>query len=298
MPGKNRAEPGERANLSQQLLATRVADIYKGNDHGALPHLAGKEGGTAISEGKPVLDRRMQHEQIFNLPQVIVGFVAFVVAIQFAREFILYPETDLRLIWLFSFVPSHYLMLAHISVLSPLLVGSLVWSPVSYGLLHGSWVHVLVNVAWLVAFGTPVARRFGSLRFLLLLVVATIAGALVHLFSHYGQDVPLVGASAGISGVVAAAARFVFVAGPFGRGIVTRNIQVPAPPLVEVVRHRDVLTFVAIWFALNLLVGLLPRLIGAGGASIAWEAHIGGFVAGFVLFRLFDPVSARKPIEK
>lgn len=91
--------------------------------------------------------------------------------------------------------------------------GVRLWTLLSYGLLHGSWLHLASNGLWLAAFGSPVARRLGPGRFLNLLALSTIGGALLHWWSRDLDVLPLVGASAGISGATAAAIRFVFAPG-------------------------------------------------------------------------------------
>jgi membrane associated rhomboid family serine protease len=55
-------------------------------------------------------------------------------------------------------------------------------------------------------------------------------------------------------------------------------------------RNGRVIAFVAVWFGINIIFGLGSIAIGTEGASVAWQAHIGGFVAGLLLFSLFDPV--------
>jgi membrane associated rhomboid family serine protease len=66
--------------------------------------------------------------------------------------------------------------------------------------------------------------------------------------------------------------------------------RVPAAPLAASLRDPRVLAFLLVWFGVNLLFGVFS--IGAGGVdqAIAWQAHIGGFVAGLVAFAAFDPV--------
>jgi membrane associated rhomboid family serine protease len=56
-----------------------------------------------------------------------------------------------------------------------------------------------------------------------------------------------------------------------------------------------VLAFLAIWFGVNIIFGVGSIAIGTDGASVAWQAHIGGFLAGLVLFSLFDPVPRAAP---
>src|SRR5262245_55218156 len=147
------------------------------------------------------------------------------------------------------------------------------------------------NAIWLLAFGTPVARRFGALRFTIFFAATAAAGAAVHLAFHFGDRAPVVGASAAISACMAAAIRFVFQRGgplgALGRADDSAYL-VPAKPLAQCLRDPRILVFLAVWFGLNLMFGFvsLPGI----DAGVAWEAHVGGFLAGLLGFPLFDPV--------
>jgi membrane associated rhomboid family serine protease len=108
----------------------------------------------------------------------------------------------------------------------------------------------------------------------------------------------MIGASASVSGTMAAAIRFAFVKGSFlsfSRGDAEAAAKVPALSLSRALRDGRVLAFLTIWFGVNLIFGIGSIAIGADGASVAWQAHIGGFVAGLVLFSLFDPVPRERP---
>jgi membrane associated rhomboid family serine protease len=103
----------------------------------------------------------------------------------------------------------------------------------------------------------------------------------------------MIGASASVSGTMAAAIRFAFVRGSFlsfSRGDADVAARVPALSLMRALRNTRVLGFLAVWFGVNIIFGIGSISIGADGASVAWQAHIGGFFAGLVLFSLFDPV--------
>jgi membrane associated rhomboid family serine protease len=106
----------------------------------------------------------------------------------------------------------------------------------------------------------------------------------------------MIGASAAISGAMAAAMRFVFQrGGPLGAfrdgDGEDSNYRVPATPLFATLRDPRFLMFVGVWLGLNALFGLGTISIGSEeGQQIAWQAHIGGFVAGLLLFNAFDPV--------
>ncbi|PSC04393.1 rhomboid family intramembrane serine protease [Alsobacter soli] len=166
------------------------------------------------------------------------------------------------------------------------------WTLVTYALLHGSWAHLILNSVWLLAFGTAVARRFGTARFVLFLVVTAIGGALGHLATHTADVAPMVGASASISGCMAAAMRFVFQPGaPLGAFRLPEEMsyRLPALPLSRVLSDSRAVTFLVVWFVLNLATGLGADGLGFTDAAIAWEAHVGGFLVGLLAFRFFDP---------
>ena len=71
--------------------------------------------------------------------------------------------------------------------------------------------------------------------------------------------------------------------------------RVPALPLTAVLRDPRVLIFLGVWFGLNLLFGIGSLSLDGGEQAIAWQAHIGGFLAGLLAFALFDPVKAAPP---
>jgi len=148
-------------------------------------------------------------------------------------------------------------------------------------------------VLWLLPFGSALARRFGSLRFFLFMAVTAAAGALAHLVTHEHAIAPMIGASASVSGTMAAAMRFAFVQGSFlsfSRGDTEAAAKVPALSLSRALRNPRVLGFLAVWFGVNIVLGVRDLTPGTDGASVAWQAHIGGFIAGLILFALFDPI--------
>ena len=152
----------------------------------------------------------------------------------------------------------------------------------TYAFLHGSWSHVGINCVWLAAFGSPVARRFGPARFTVFFVVAALFGALAQWISAPYESIPVIGASAADSGLMAAAARFIFRPGA------AQHPWARASSLRELLTDRRALMFIAIWMATNFLFGAGAETLGASQAPVAWVAHIGGFVAGLLLFGPFD----------
>ena len=241
------------------------------------------------------LEAQQRREPVFNLPPVIVALSAILIAVHLVRQF-LSENADLNVLLWSAFIPARY---GNPGVLKDLLPGGLpadAWTFVTYAFLHGDWLHLGVNLIWFLAFGSAVAWRFGAARFLLFFAVTAAAGALTHLLTHGVSVAPLVGASASISGAMAAAVRFAFEAGgPLGawRNSGPEAFRVPASPLLVSLRNPQVLVFLGVWFLLNLLFGATSALTGYSEGSVAWEAHVGGFLAGLLLFPLFDPV--RRP---
>jgi membrane associated rhomboid family serine protease len=240
-----------------------------------------------------VTDTETPREPVLNLPGALTLLVVVLVGIHLFKA-ILPPESEQWLILTFGFIPARY----DTSVLIDRFAefggeGAKFWGFVTYSFLHADLTHLAFNVLWLLPFGSAVARRFGAIRFFLFLAVASIAGAAAHLVTHARELAPMIGASAAISGAMAAAIRFAFGRGSFlsfRRGDADTAARVPALPLFTALRHPRVITFLAVWFGFNIIFGLGAIQIGAQTQSVAWQAHIGGFAAGLLLFSLFDPI--------
>jgi len=256
--------------------------------------LAGRQRAAYLSGGRrgraPVL--KSASEPMFNVPRVVAATVAVLASIHAIREFILPESADLAVLAWFAFIPARYDPTPLVEAY-PGGMAADVWTFVTYALLHGSWLHLGLNAIWLLAFGTPVARRFGAVRFLSFFAMAAAAGAIAHLVSHTGERAPMVGASAAISGFMAAAIRFVFQpGGPLDLWRARDGLPhlVPAAPLPAALRDPRILAFLAVWFGLNLLFGIGSLPIFDGGQPVAWQAHVGGFLAGLLAFAAFDPI--------
>ncbi|MGY3616184.1 rhomboid family intramembrane serine protease [Bradyrhizobium sp. USDA 10063] len=229
-------------------------------------------------------------EPILTLPSALTAYIALIALIHL--RVLLPPEWENWTIDVFGFIPKRYDSTL-LNITFPGGEGAKVWTFVTYSLLHANLTHIVFNVLWLLPFGSALARRFGALRFYLFMAVTAAAGALAHLLTHEHAIAPMIGASASVSGTMAAAIRFAFVKGSFlsfSRGDAEAAAKVPALSLSRALRDGRVLAFLAIWFGVNLIFGIGSIAIGADGASVAWQAHIGGFLAGLVLFSLFDPV--------
>lgn len=218
-----------------------------------------------------------EHEPAFNLPGVIVVLAAICIVLQVVRDYFLDLDQNIAVMLYGAFIPVRYSGLYAIDL--PALT-----TPLTYSFLHGDFVHLGVNLVWLAAFGPPLANRIGTARFLLFWAATSVAAAFAFAAFNLYTEAPLVGASGAISGMMGAAARFGFTVDRTHRrsAFVGRMLGV-----AEALANRKVLTFLGVWFAVNLATGLLGAVPGVD-ARIAWESHIGGFLLGFLGTRLFD----------
>jgi len=232
---------------------------------------------TEPSVEEPRAEEPPAREPVFNLPAIVIAFIAACVAVHLLRAFALSQDQDLSLLLRFAFWPIRYSGGYDLDVYAFV-------SPVSYSLLHGSAVHLGVNMIWLAAFGSPLAARIGAVRFVLFWIATTLGAVALHYALYSQSAVPLVGASGAISGMMGAAARFAFrIDRSRGKGAFSgRILSIP-----EVLRTRQTVTFLAVWMVVNVVAGLGFGTPGME-SQIAWEAHIGGFLIGFLGLRLFD----------
>jgi membrane associated rhomboid family serine protease len=115
---------------------------------------------------------------------------------------------------------------------------------------------------------------------------------------HWGEFVIMVGASAAVSGAMAAAMPVMYAPG-FDRRLSDLSGIATVPPLA-LARNRNALFFTAVFFALQLLTGAGQATTGTAflnEAVIAWEAHLGGFVTGLIAFYLLDRRSASQALQ-
>lgn len=252
---------------------------------------------------------------MLNIPAVVAVAIGLLVLLH-ALRLVLSDEADIRLLLDLAFIPAQWTVAWDPSQTAAILGEAAgqggdagagaeaalaryvlarpdlpYWTVLTYALLHGSWTHILLNGVWLAAFGTPVARRCGAMRFLILGAASAFGGAAAHALANPHSVMPMIGASAAVSGMMAAAARFVFSPAPGG----FRQDAWPGPyvaqprlSLLGMARNSRAALFLGVWFATNLLFGAIASPLGITDASIAWEAHVGGFLIGLLAFPLVD----------
>ena len=140
--------------------------------------------------------------------------------------------------------------------------------------VHGSVLHVAGNMLFLFIFGAAVECRLLSVRFLAFYLLCGIAAAIATVVIAPDSQVPVIGASGAIAGVLGA--YFVF----YPRGRITTIL--PLFVYIQVIEVPAVL-YLLFWFALQLYSGLTEGPQGALSGGVAWWAHIGGFLFGLAL---------------
>jgi membrane associated rhomboid family serine protease len=216
------------------------------------------------------------HQPAINLAPVVTGAILVLVAIHLGRTYLLSDDQNVVVIALFGFVPSR----GWGDVLTAIEL-------ITHSFLHGGAAHLIVNSIWLAVFGSPLAVRIGTVRFLLFWAVTAAAGALAIVILDPEFPGVLIGASGAISGMAGAATRYGF---RIDRSRVPAAYSGSVLPVATVIQMRQVYTFILVWAVTNVLAG--AGLLTGGGQAIAWQAHLGGFAAGFLLIGLFVPNSS------
>ncbi len=199
----------------------------------------------------------------------------------FIHQVQLTPEAGQAFVYAYGMIPA---TLFGYSVLPPeVMQVSPEVSVITSMFLHGGILHLAGNMLYLWIFGDNVEDAMGPVKFLLFYVICGIVAALTQAFISPESEIPMVGASGAISGVLGAylfmypragVQIFVFL------GIIIRVFTVPA------------MIVLSLWFALQLASGVMTP---PGEPGVAFWAHIGGFVAGVVLHRLFGKPRSQVP---
>lgn len=227
-----------------------------------------------------------KREPIFNVPGTVLALLAIIVVIHIGRQF-LSEADDTWFVLAMAFIPTRYAGLA-----DQLPGGEIAayTSPITHMLLHADATHLAFNGAWLLAFGSILNKRMGGGRFLAFSVLGGIAGVFLFYVLRPALADPVIGASGAISAMMGGVMRFLFVAFDRHQSYLLREAPalIASMSLTECLRDRRIILTTIVFIAINLLT-----IVGMGGLSmepgtIAWEAHIGGYVFGLLAFGLFD----------
>lgn len=144
--------------------------------------------------------------------------------------------------------------------------------------MHGGWAHLLGNMLFLWIFGDNLENVMGRGRYLIFYLVCGIIASLAHVFTTvaFGNNplVPSLGASGAISGVLGG---YILLFPKRRVRVIMFNMLTQVPALVAI----------GLWFAFQLISGIGVLGSGSQAGGVAYAAHIGGFIAGLVLVKLF-----------
>ncbi len=203
----------------------------------------------------------------------IIGLNALV----FLFELRLSPQGLNRFTFAFGMVPARLQLTSPLALLSnPLPLATLF----THIFLHGGWLHFLSNMWTLFIFGDNVEDRMGHGRYFLFYILAGLVSGLLQALAMTGSNIPAIGASGAIAGVLGA----YFILYPAGRVLTLIPLFI-FPWLVEI----PAIIYLGFWFITQLFSGIASLNV-AGSASmggVAWWAHIGGFVFGIFAYRYF-----------
>jgi len=215
----------------------------------------------------PIRDAiRSENFPIVNILIIALNIVAFV------WELLQGPRLN-QAFFLFGIVPIRYSnpdLSQHLTTLQQLLPF------LTSMFLHGGFLHILGNMWFLYIFGDNVEDNLGHLRYLFFYLLCGIASGMIHLFTNWHSQVPTIGASGAIAGVMGGylllypKARILTLIPIF---FFFQFVEIPA------------FIFLGFWFLLQIFsAGLTPPEVG----GIAWWAHIGGFASGIILVKILQ----------
>lgn len=216
-------------------------------------------------------------ERTRSKPWMTRAIALFTVAV-FVYQLVLPPDVERRVIEACGLVPARW---------SAAPLAPVEWWPfVTSVFLHGSFLHLLFNLWALWIFGDNIEERLGRGRYLCFYVACGVFAGALHVASDPRSPIPTIGASGAIAGVMGA----YFVVHPRAR--VVTMLPLPFPLIFQVPAY----VYLGAWFLIQLWSG--ARALGLSGeASIAWWAHIGGFLGGMLGVRLFTPRARRERVS-
>ena len=189
-----------------------------------------------------------------TIVMIIINVIVFLIELSLGQAFI---ER-----W--AFVPARFL--AEPAANLPTLLTSM--------FMHGGWMHLIGNMLYLWIFGDNIETHFGHVWFIGFYVLSGLAATFTQLMISMNSNVPLLGASGAIAGVLGA--YLLLFPKRRVRVLLGRRI-IPMPALVVI----------GFWFLLQVFRSFLSFSESAGGGGVAYLAHVGGFVAGLLLALIF-----------
>lgn len=214
-------------------------------------------------------------------PLVTIGLIAACVLV-FLWQLSFDPQGQQAVIYALGAIPAVLFGQAELAPELAWIPGPV--TPVTSMFLHGGWMHLIGNMLYLWVFGNNVEDAMGHARFLAFYLICGLAAVLAQALPDIASEVPMIGASGAVSGVLGA----YFLLHPRASVLVL----VPIGFMLQTLRMKA-LWVLGFWFVLQLVSTLLA--VGEDGGGVAFRAHLGGFVAGMALIPFFK--RAGVPLE-
>lgn len=204
-----------------------------------------------------------------RIPFINTFLILINLSVFICQNFVI-PEKGQSLFYTLGFIPYEF---SHFVDLDPIALVPVPFTLVTSMFIHGGWLHILGNMLYLWIFGDNVEDRLGHFKYLVFYGICGMVGSLTHALVSPNSQIPTVGASGAIAGVLGA---YMFLFPKAGirtlliLGIFIRVVRIPA------------IVMIGYWILIQVLSGLAEYGSGAE-AGIAWFAHIGGFFSGLLL---------------
>jgi hypothetical protein len=222
----------------------------------------------------PIRDTtRSKNYPLINNTLIVINVIVFIMGMGNSDQFIL----------MYGFTPARYTMP---EIASYFTFSQQLFALVSFMFLHGGFWHLVGNMWFLYIFGDNIEDRLGHIRYLVFYLLCGWASAIVHLFFNWSSQVPTVGASGAIAGVMGA----YLILYPTSR-ILTLIPIIIIPYFIEI----PAVFFLGFWILFQFLSA---TLIDPNTGGIAWWAHIGGFLFGIIAVRIFLSIPQSKVAEQ
>jgi len=204
----------------------------------------------------------------------VTGFLIAVNLLIYFAEFSLSPRAEMQLVYQFGLIPAH--VIALLSGGRQMELAAALVPVVTSMFLHASWMHVIGNMWFLWIFGGAIEDHLGHLQFLAFYLFSGVAAALLQVILSPESRVPTVGASGAIAGVLGA----FFLLYPKSR------VLTWFPPIF--LFYLPAWVMLGYWFVLQFIGGAVTATTQASQmGGIAFWAHVGGFIAGILLVKVF-----------
>lgn len=205
-------------------------------------------------------DQNQASEPLINLPQYTKYLLGLIIGVHLIVTFLL---SNAQQDWAFlhlGFIPGRFTGTALFEPLALL-------TPFSHMLLHGGWLHIAMNAIMLLAFGAGIEKWIGGRKMIAFFILCGLFGLAAHMALNFYSVQPVIGASGGLSGLFAAA---IIMLNRQNGGIFSRGKYGFWP-------------IILFWVSISIMFGFMGT---TDGGDIAWAAHVGGFLGGFIVLKL------------